>query len=132
MKCLLDTHIFIWALDDNKKLHAKHKSLIQDTTNEIYVSFYSLMEISIKMRLGKLPDFKASIDEVLLQLDKSDFTLINCDAAHLSAYETLPLFDDHRDPFDRFIIANALAEKLPILTYDKKFRLYKDLVQFVK
>jgi len=66
-----------------------------------------------------------------LQLDKSNFTLINGDAAHLSAYENLPLFDDHRDPFDRFIIATAIAEKMPILTYDKKFRLYKNLVNLV-
>ncbi len=89
------------------------------------------MEISIKVSLGKLPDFKASISDILVQLDKSDFTLISCDASHLSAYETLPLLEDHRDPFDRFIIASAMAEKLPILTSDKKFHLYKNLLRLV-
>lgn len=131
MDCLLDTHIFLWAISDNKKLRQKHKALIENTSNEIYVSFYSLMEISIKHSLGKLPDFKADVDEVFAEIEIANITLLSTDVHHLAQYNALPFFDAHRDPFDKFIIACAIANNLPLLTYDKNFESYKDLIRLI-
>ncbi len=117
MDCLLDTHIFLWAISDDKKLRQKHKVLIENSNNEIYISFYSLMEISIKHSLGKLPEFKANVDEVLAEIDKANFTLLSTDVHHLIQYNALPFFNQHRDPFDKFIIACAITNNLPLLTY---------------
>lgn len=128
MNCLLDTHIFIWALDNNKQLKKKHKTLIENPRNQIYLSFYSLIEIAIKLNLGKLPQFKAGINDIWEEVGKMNLTLIEPEIHHLNAYELLPLFTDHRDPFDKLIIATAISEKLPILTYDSKFNLYKKTV----
>lgn len=131
MNCLLDTHIFLWAISDDKKLRQEHKALIENKSNEIYISFYSLMEISIKHSLGKLPEFKANVDEVVAEIERADFILLSNNVHDLMQYNALPFFDQHRDPFDKFIISCAIANNLPILTYDKNFKLYKDLILLI-
>jgi PIN domain nuclease of toxin-antitoxin system len=128
MVCLLDTHILLWAISDDKKLRQKHKALIENIDNEIYVSFYSLMEVSIKHSLGKLPEFKAKVDDVIAEIEKANITILSTDVHHLTQYNALPFFAAHRDPFDKFIIACAIVNNLSLLTYDKNFELYKDLV----
>ncbi len=79
MVCLLDTHILLWAISDDKKLRQKHKALIENIDNEIYVSFYSLMEVSIKHSLGKLPEFKAKVDDVIAEIEKANITILSTD-----------------------------------------------------
>jgi PIN domain nuclease of toxin-antitoxin system len=81
--------------------------------------------------LDKLPEFKANVDEVLAEIEKADFTLLSTDVHHLTNYNALPFFDQHRYPFDKFIITCAITHNLPLLTYDKNFKLYKDLIRLI-
>ena len=132
MPYLLDTQIFIWSLEDNPKLKTSFRLLIEDPQNIIYVSQLSLMEISIKLKLGNLPDFIVTIEIITEQLVKDGFTLLPLSNAHIFSYQSVPFFEEHRDPFDRFLLATAISEEIPIISNDEKFSLYKNLVHIIQ
>lgn len=131
MQYLLDTQVFIWSLEGNPKLASSVKSIIEDIDNTILVSQFSLMEISIKMKLNKLPGFIVSIEYITNQLLMDGFTILPISNNHIFAYQSIPFFDEHRDPFDRFLLATALAEQIPIISFDDKFILYRPLVTVI-
>lgn len=131
MRILLDTQIIIWVLENNPKLKPHIRLLLEDGANELLVSHFSLMELAIKLKLGKLPDFIIDLPAFIQQLQNDGFTILPCQNLHIIAYEAIPLFDDHRDPFDRFLLATALAEKIPILSADEKFSRYRPLVDVI-
>lgn len=122
MKLLLDTHTFLWFVNDNSKLSDHLKDLIEDENNASYLSIASLWEMSVKYSLGKLklaPDYEEFVEEEVV---KSSINLLKIELHHLKIIATLPLH--HRDPFDRLIIAQSIAEKLPIITIDSAFDKY--------
>src|ERR1700733_11530153 len=96
---LLDTHYLIWFQDDNPKMPSKALKEIQDPSNIILFSQVSLFEITIKQKLGKLPDFKATINEIYEQAIMDNFIFLPLSNAHLYAYQKVPLLEQHRDPF---------------------------------
>ena len=121
MKLLLDTHTFLWFLDDSPQLSQKGKALLE-ADNELLLSIASLWEIAIKLRLGKLT--VAVPIEVLMtqQLTQNDIALLPITVAPLMIVSTLPLH--HRDPFDRLLIAQAMVEQMPIVSADPTFDAY--------
>jgi PIN domain nuclease of toxin-antitoxin system len=123
MKYLLDTHSLIWFLENNPKLSRKAKSLIENLENEIFVSIASWFEISIKVTIGKL-ELPDSLAETMARSSEDDITTIAIKESHIIAYQKLPLMDQHRDPFDRVIIATAISENYTIITSDPKFGFY--------
>lgn len=131
MNVLLDTHILIWLLEDNPKLNQKHRIILEDTNNQLFVSQYSFIEIAIKLKLGKLPIFNISIQEFISEVENIGIQIIAVENSHLQTYQELPLFDDHRDPFDRLIISTAIYEKYSLLSLDAKFLKYSNLVSLL-
>ena len=121
MKLLLDTHTFLWFIDDRPQLSQKGKALLE-ADNELRLSIASLWEIAIKLRLGKLT--VAVPIEVLMtqQLTQNDIELLPITVAPLIIVSTLPLH--HRDPFDRLLIAQAMVEQMPIVSADPAFDAY--------
>ncbi len=121
MKLLLDTHTFLWFIDDSPLLSAKGKTLLE-ADNELLLSIGSLWEIAIKLCLGKLT--VAMPTEVLMtqQLTSNDLDVLSITAPHLVTVSTLPLH--HRDLFDRLIIAQAMVEQIPIVSADPAFDTY--------
>jgi PIN domain nuclease of toxin-antitoxin system len=121
MKLLLDTHTFLWFLDDSPQLSHTGKDLLE-ADNTLLLSIASLWEIAIKVRLGKLT--VAMPLEVLMtqQLTHNDIELLPITVAPLLVVSTLPLH--HRDPFDRLLIAQAMVEQLPIVSADPAFDAY--------
>lgn len=103
MPYLLDTQILIWSLEDNPKLKASLRSLIENPEHTMFVSQFSLMEMSIKLKLGKLPEFIVSIEYITEQLLTDGFTLLPVTNNHIFSYQSIPFFEQHRDPFDRFL-----------------------------
>lgn len=103
MHYLLDTQILIWSLEDNPKLNNRLRTLIENPAHIMSFSQFSLMEISIKLKLGKLPEFIVSIEHITLQLLSDGFTILPILNNHIFAYQSVPFFEDHRDPFDRFL-----------------------------
>lgn len=131
MNYLLDTQVLVWALEENSQLKSSWRNIIEDTGNNVLVSQISLMELSIKLKLGKLPKFIISIEAVVTQLLKDGFSLLPLSNQHIFTYQAVPFLPDHRDPFDRFLLATALAEQMPIVSADDKFLLYSPLVTII-
>jgi PIN domain nuclease of toxin-antitoxin system len=120
---LLDTHVFIWAADDDPKLSADAWSMIEEA-DDVYVSSASIWEATIKYQLGKL---KVAPSRLLDAVAGSGFLELPIRSRHAAAVARLPLI--HSDPFDRLLIAQAISEPLHFLTADDKLAQYSELVQ---
>jgi PIN domain nuclease of toxin-antitoxin system len=122
MRLLLDTHTFIWYVTDNPRLSTHVKLLIEDENNEKLVSIASIWEMAIKHSIGRLNFSLPFIEFVGQQLTVSNIGLLEINLQHIEVVASLPLH--HRDPFDRLIIAQSLAEQIPILSVDAIFDAY--------
>jgi PIN domain nuclease of toxin-antitoxin system len=118
MKALLDTHTLLWATLSHSSLSRRAATIIADTTNEIYVSAASAWEIATKVRLGKLDQAMPLEQNFLAKMDEAGYNLLPIEASH--ALRAGRLAGDRRDPFDRILAAQALAEDIPILSMDPK------------
>ena len=130
MKILLDTHALLWFIEGDSQLSQNAKKLIEDPKNEVYVSHVSFFEISIKLKIGKLQLLK-SLRGIYDDALKAGIELIGLEFEHLENYQSVPLIADHRDPFDRILIATALHEDLSIITIDEKFENYKHIIHVI-
>lgn len=122
MNLLLDTHTFLWYSTDAAELSATARDSIVDSTNQPYLSIASLWEIAIKVQLGKLR-LHAPFDEVVGQVfAQRRLRVLQIAKPHLCKLVTLPLL--HRDPFDRLIVAQCLAEGMTIAGNDAAMDAY--------
>jgi PIN domain nuclease of toxin-antitoxin system len=121
MKLLLDTHTFLWFVNDSPQLSIQAKDLIESDA-DVLLSVVSLWEIAIKTSIGKLtlPDIYDKF--IPQQVALNEFELLAIDITHLSMVATLPFH--HRDPFDRLLIAQAMVENVPIISIDSAFSPY--------
>lgn len=116
MKLLLDTHAFLWFVLDDRQLSKVACDLIVDPLNDVLLSPASYWEIAIKVSLGKykLPgSFEAWIEH---QIQVNEFEILPIEIAHAALIATLTFH--HKDPFDRLLVAQALIEKIPIISGD--------------
>lgn len=121
MNILLDTHTFLWYLEDSKQLSSKAAELLEDASNTLRLSIASLWEISIKLGLGKLSlqNSFSELEEVLQQLKIEVLPITFSDT---ECYLNLPLH--HRDPFDRILVAQAINNSLVLVSRDVAFDAY--------
>jgi PIN domain nuclease of toxin-antitoxin system len=125
MRILLDTHIYLWWLQDHPKLSQTARALIVDAS-EVYISSASIWEATIKAGIGKL---EADIDQLVAEIANSGFLELPISAKHAATVAQLP--DIHRDPFDRILVAQALCEPLRLLTADGILGGYSELIETV-
>jgi PIN domain nuclease of toxin-antitoxin system len=118
MRLLLDANAFLWWVTDSPLLSIGACEAIADDANSILVGIGSLWELSIKRSIGKL-DFPHDFQTVLRD---EIFELLPITFQHLAVLGSLPL--RHRDPFDRLLIAQSIAENVVVVTNDQKFALY--------
>jgi len=124
MNLLLDTHTLIWALENNPTLSKQARNAIINGKNIVFVSAVSTWEISIKKSMGKLKTPDNLQDEINLHR----FTPLNINIEHSLLAGNLPFI--HKDPFDRMLIAQAMIEKLTLVTRDKLIAQYSvDLIE---
>ena len=121
MNYLIDTHIFLWYIEENTNISPFVASEIKNLDNTIFISKGSLWEIVIKSSLGKL-DLRKPINDLENFIFTNKFTLLDIDFSHLSVLHELPFI--HRDPFDRLIISQAIAEKLTLISDDTQVKKY--------
>lgn len=122
MRLLLDTHAFLWYILDDPRLTAKADSLISDANNEIEISPASYWEIAIKIRLKKysLPEpYQVFMDR---EIAINGFRILHIEPKHTAPITTMPFH--HRDPFDRLIVAQALAERIAVVSGDADLDAY--------
>lgn len=131
MNVLIDTQILVWIQEGNTALSSSAHAALTNTDNVIYVAQISLFEIAIKLRIGKLPAFKVTVAELTDQISKDGIRLVQLANSHIAVYDQIPLFADHRDPFDRLILATALAEGMPLISADEQFSRYRDIVDVI-
>ncbi|WP_242063174.1 type II toxin-antitoxin system VapC family toxin [Nostoc sp. FACHB-892] len=120
MSYLIDTHILLWWLFDDPKLHTDCRDIIRNPDHRIIVSSASAWEIATKYRMGKLPEAKQLVEQYSQILHQAKFLELAITTAHALRAGSLPIA--HRDPFDRMIMAQAEIESLPVITYDKAFQ----------
>ena len=123
MRFLIDTHVLIWYLEDNSQLTSTAAEILEDTRHDLYVSIASLWEIAIKSGLGKLK-LKIEFHELKKLLERFSIEIVSIDFEDTQTYLTLPFFDNHRDPFDRILVAQVTARSMTLVSGDKKFDLY--------
>lgn len=116
MNLLLDTHALAWWVLDDARLSVTARNLVADPANRIVVSVVSAFEMATKHRLGKWPDVGAFVAEFGTAVTAEGFNLLEVTAGH--AVLAGGLAGEPRDPFDRLIAAQAMAEKMPVLTVD--------------
>ena len=132
MKYLLDTHVCLWAVAEKQKLSASVTEILEEPENVILYSQVSLLEIAIKYQTGKLSDFNVSMEVFHRTLQEKGFTPLRITDEHLYAYFDCNFFSEqHRDPFDRCLLAIADFEKAMFVTKDDKFQLYKNRISIV-
>ena len=119
MKIIIDTHIYLWALAKPNKIATEKRRELESLANTIYVSSITIAELMIKASLGKLTiDF-----DPLVLTEEMGFVPLDFSAADAVLLKTLPFH--HRDPFDRMLIAQAIAQKFSIMSDDRKFERYE-------
>lgn len=112
MRLLLDTHVLLWWLADDERLAAGVAAAIEDGQNEVLVSAVSVWEIEIKRAKGGL----TAPDDLLDQVVGAGFSLIAIDPAHARDAARLPR--RHEDPFDRMLVAQAVAADATLVSAD--------------
>jgi len=125
MNCLLDTHAFIWAALSTDKLSNNVKELISSNGNDIYVSTVSFWEISLKTRINKFSFENVNIKEFPSYAKDMGFTIIDLNEVESISFHELELKDNHKDPFDRMLIWQAITRNMMIISRDRLFEQYK-------
>lgn len=122
MRLLLDTHAFLWFIMGDPRTSPTARSLIEDEDHEKVLSVASAWEIAIKLSIGKLA--LAEPFEMLIprEIDQGGLILLPITLPHTAIVSKLP--HHHRDPFDRLLIAQAMAEGMSILSADSAFDAY--------
>jgi PIN domain nuclease of toxin-antitoxin system len=107
-RILLDTHSLIWFIEGNSgKLSPTARILIEDPTNEVFVSMTSFFEMTIKLSLGKL-FLKKLLEGIYQDTVSESIQILPISAQHIFEYQNIPIVEDHKDPFDKLIIATAM------------------------
>lgn len=119
MRLLLDTHALLWWLDGDRRLSLKSRRAIANQSNTILVSAASAWEITTKARLGKLPGATDVAADVSACVASQGFVALDITLLHAQKAGRLP--GDHRDPFDRMLIAQSQMEDVALVSDDEAF-----------
>jgi len=121
MKLLLDTHAFLWFVAGDRRLSAAARRALDGPKAQPLLSVASVWELAIKSSLGRLT-LPETLEAYLAKKLGTNLRLLALELPHVVAVERLPFH--HADPFDRVLVAQALTERLPIVTRDREFRKY--------
>lgn len=122
MNILLDTHTLIWWSLETHKLSISARSLLDDSDNNLFVSVVSIWEMQIKNQMGKLTLIVPLPEIIESQKETNNLQILPLELSHIYTLKDLPYH--HRDPFDRILIAQAVFEKIPLLSIDEIFDAY--------
>ena len=124
MRLLLDTHTLYWYVEGDQKLSRTAQSLIMDTTHEVLISPASYWEITIKVSLGKWALNRPYEEFIDLGLSQYGFLVLPIRPNHTARLRSLTFPKNHKDPFDRLLVAQAISENIPIVSADPQLDAY--------
>lgn len=119
MKYLVDTHIFLWWLNDDKRLKTSIKEILKSRDNSIYASVVTAWELSIKFTKNSTFRLKTTIEDCF---QKAGFDILDVKFSHILHLQKLE--QHHKDPFDRMLIAQTVSENAILITGDEKIWKY--------
>lgn len=119
MKLLLDTHTLVWWAFDSKRLSITARAAIADSDNDVFASAITAMEIATKVRLGKFEEARPLATRFFEQVQSKGFRVLAVTADHGERAGNLPI--DHKDPWDRLLIAQAQIEQLTLVSNEEVF-----------
>jgi len=122
VRLLLDTHALLWWLEGNSALSRSARSAMSDDTNETFVSAVTAWEIAVKIRLGRLPFAMLLADDMAGTIEGQGFREMPVTVLHGQRAGGLP--EIHKDPFDRMLVAQALAEDCALVSNERLFDRY--------
>lgn len=122
MRVLIDTHALLWAVSGDKRLSKRAQDTMESFETEVFVSAASAWEICTKHRLGRLPEAENLVGNLSSILGQLGFRELPVSLKHGERAGTLP--GEHRDPFDRMLIAQAQTENLSVVSSDRFFDKY--------
>jgi|TergutMp193P3_1026864.scaffolds.fasta_scaffold120025_1 PIN domain nuclease of toxin-antitoxin system len=127
MRYLIDTNIFLFALQERDKLSKDVLDIITDYENKIYISSESIKEIILLLRVGKIqmPMWKVT-EDIFSSAEDFGFVVDYIKKEHIIALGKIEPVQDHKDPFDHVIIAHAIANKITLISSDTKMQGYKN------
>jgi len=128
MRLLLDTQLALWWLLRSRQVPARARQLVEQTTDPVFISRASLWEMAIKISIGKLV---LDLPRFIQMAESSGFQWLDITNQHLLAVAGLTVFGDHRDPFDRLLVAQSRTEPLILLTADNTLDRYGATIQIV-
>ena len=126
MTFLIDTHTFIWAISDVKKLSDHALKIIKDKENDVFVSTVSFWEIALKTSIKKFFFEGIVVDDLPEYAQETGFQILDIKAREACSFAKLPLKDNHKDPFDRMIICQAITKDMTLISKDKMFAQYQN------
>ncbi len=119
MSYLIDTHVLLWWVFDDARLCDISRQILKNPSHTIYVSSASAWEIATKYRIGKMPEAEQLLSNYESLLNQMGFNELGVSTAHALRAGQLPI--EHRDPFDRMLMAQSEIEAIPVISYDKAF-----------
>jgi PIN domain nuclease of toxin-antitoxin system len=128
MRLLLDTQLAVWWQIESRRVPEAARRLVLETDGPVYVSRASLWEMAIKSSLGRL---RLDLAKFCGRVAQDGFEWLEITQAHILAVASLPAHADHKDPFDRLLVAQSLDEPLILLTADAKLARYGSTVRVV-
>ena len=126
MRYYLDTNIVLFYIQNKSELTKEVEEILDDYSNYIYISSEVVKELVYLQQCGKV-NIKGLKNEAQIFdfiTNETNFEVKYVKKEHITTFAELPVFDDHKDPFDRIIVSHALTENIPIISSDKKFIYY--------
>jgi len=125
MRYLIDSNIVFFSASDPEELTAEVKDILDDPSNHIYIPAKCVEELIYLVQAKKITARQwKSANDIIDYIKKLDFAIKYAAEEHLRTLARLPLFPDHKDPTDRIIVAQAITEKIALISSDRKFPLY--------
>ena len=125
MKYLIDTHILIWLAVTPEKVPKHILEIIENPQNDIFISTVSLWEIAIKLSIRKLDLQGLTIDDLVQICDEQNIKVVQLPVSAIKKYRLIPLKENHKDPFDRALIALCISDGYVFLSHDGKLEQYE-------
>ena len=124
MKYLLDTHTLLWLFFEPAKLSPNVTSILKSKKNKLNISIVTFWEIATKVKIGKLTLSGLYLVDIKNECKKLKINILPVSFNNTQEYLSLPLFKNHRDPFDRMLIATSINDSLPLLSCDSRLPQY--------
>jgi len=126
MRYFLDTNILVFMLENPDEIHQDVVNIISDYSNTLYTSSICISELIYLLQINKVKiKVLKNLNDILMMIQEMGVEILYIQSHHLKTLSNLPLYPKHKDPNDRLIVAQAITDKIPVISSDRDFILYE-------